>query len=175
MALLYLVAHVLMTRMVLGRYIYAVGGNIEAARRSGINGARTLMCAYGIAGLCSGLAGVIQAGRLGAASPLVGADIPLNAAAAVLLGGTEQPGDWNLDPDPETARQILARCTAVEPRLAGAEVIGEVRRQVLSRQAAARLTGEDGKPQPWVQVARRPEDTPAVRRQLIDLLDDLFG
>ena len=41
----------------------------------------------------------------------------------VLLGGTEQHGDWNLDPDPETARQILARCTAVEPRLAGAEVL----------------------------------------------------
>ncbi len=39
-------------------------------------------------GLCAGLAGVIQAGRLGAASPQVGADIPLNSAAAVLLGGT---------------------------------------------------------------------------------------
>ena len=39
-------------------------------------------------GSCAGIAGVIQVGRLGAASPMVGADIPLNAAAAVLLGGT---------------------------------------------------------------------------------------
>jgi ribose/xylose/arabinose/galactoside ABC-type transport system permease subunit len=71
-----------------GRDVYAVGGNIEAARLSGINVPRTLIAVYATAGLCSGIAGVIQAGRLGAASPLVGADIPLNAAAAVLLGGT---------------------------------------------------------------------------------------
>lgn len=71
-----------------GRDIYAVGGNIEAARLSGINVPRTLMFAYGIAGLGAGIAGVIEVGRLGAASPQVGGDIPLNAAAAVLLGGT---------------------------------------------------------------------------------------
>jgi|HubBroStandDraft_3_1064219.scaffolds.fasta_scaffold52505_2 D-amino-acid oxidase len=41
----------------------------------------------------------------------------------VLLGGTEQHGDWNLDCDPEISRRILARCTAVEPRLAGAEIL----------------------------------------------------
>ena len=63
-------------------------GNVEAARLSGINVARTLMIVYGIAGMCAGIAGCIQVGRLGAASPMVGADIPLNAAAAVLLGGT---------------------------------------------------------------------------------------
>ena len=84
----YLVSFVVLRWTYFGRDIYAVGGNIEAARLSGINVPRTLMCAYGIAGLCAGLAGVIQAGRLGAASPLVGADIPLNAAAGVLLGGT---------------------------------------------------------------------------------------
>jgi D-amino-acid oxidase len=41
----------------------------------------------------------------------------------VLLGGTEQDGDWNTEADPQTARDILAACTAVEPRLAGAEII----------------------------------------------------
>ncbi len=40
-----------------------------------------------------------------------------------LLGGTEQHGDWNTDPDPEISRRILARCGAVEPRLAGAEIL----------------------------------------------------
>jgi ribose transport system permease protein len=88
----YLVALVVLRWTYFGRDIYAVGGNIEASRLAGINVPRTLMCAYGIAGLCSGLAGVIQAGRLGAASPLVGADIPLNSAAAVLLGGTSFVG-----------------------------------------------------------------------------------
>ena len=82
------VAFVVLRWTYFGRDVYAVGGNIEAARLSGINVARTLMIVYGIAGLCAGIAGCIQVGRLGAASPMVGADIPLNAAAAVLLGGT---------------------------------------------------------------------------------------
>ena len=72
--------------------MYAVGGNIEAARLSGINVARTLILVYGITGLAAALGGIIQAGRLGAASPLVGTSIPLDAAAAVLLGGTSFTG-----------------------------------------------------------------------------------
>jgi ribose transport system permease protein len=71
-----------------GRDIYAVGGNIEAARLSGISVSRTLIAVYAIAGASAALGGVIECGRIGAASPLVGTDIPLNAAAAVLLGGT---------------------------------------------------------------------------------------
>jgi ribose transport system permease protein len=84
----YIAAFVVLRWTYFGRDVYAVGGNIEAARLSGINVARTLIIVYGIAGLCAGIAGCIQVGRLGAASPMVGADIPLNAAAAVLLGGT---------------------------------------------------------------------------------------
>ena len=42
----------------------------------------------------------------------------------VLLGGTEQYGDWSMDPDPAAARRILAGCTAIEPRLARARVVG---------------------------------------------------
>jgi ribose/xylose/arabinose/galactoside ABC-type transport system permease subunit len=71
-----------------GRDVYAVGGNVDAARLSGIDVARTIIAVYAIVGFCAALAGVIQAGRLGASSPIVGADIPLAAAAAVLLGGT---------------------------------------------------------------------------------------
>ncbi len=71
-----------------GRDVYAVGGNIEAARLSGINTTATIVAAYGVVGACAALAGVVQAGRLGASSPDVGAEIPLSAAAAVLLGGT---------------------------------------------------------------------------------------
>jgi D-amino-acid oxidase len=43
----------------------------------------------------------------------------------VLLGGTEQPGNWSMVPDPQTSRRILARCAALEPRLAGAEILAE--------------------------------------------------
>lgn len=88
----FLIAFVVLRWTYFGRDIYSVGGNIDAARLSGINVSATLMAAYGIAGLCAALAGIIQAGRLGAASPLVGQDIPLNAAAAVLLGGTSFTG-----------------------------------------------------------------------------------
>ena len=84
----YLVAVVVLHWTYFGRDVYAVGGNITAARLSGINVARTLITVYAIAGLCAGIGGVIQAGRLGAASPLVGESTPLDAAAAVLLGGT---------------------------------------------------------------------------------------
>lgn len=84
----FIVAFVVLRWTYFGRDVYAVGGNIEAARLSGINVARTLILVYAISGLCAGVGGIIQAGRLGAASPLVGEDIPLNAAAAVLLGGT---------------------------------------------------------------------------------------
>ena len=88
MIVTFLVGYVVLRWTYFGRDVYAVGGNIDAARLSGINVARTLILVYAIAGLCAGIGGVIQAGRLGAASPLVGEDIPLNAAAAVLLGGT---------------------------------------------------------------------------------------
>lgn len=75
-----------------GRDVYAVGGNVDAARLSGINVTRTIVAVYAIVGGCAALAGVIEAGRLGASSPIVGADIPLAAAAGVLLGGTSFVG-----------------------------------------------------------------------------------
>jgi len=84
----FLVALVVLRWTYFGRDVYAVGGNIEAARLSGINVARTIVAVYAIAGLCAAIGGVIQSARLGAASPLVGESTPLDAAAAVLLGGT---------------------------------------------------------------------------------------
>lgn len=86
------VAFVVLRWTYFGRDIYAVGGNADAARLSGVSVSRTLISVYAIAGLGAALAGVIQVGRLGAASPLVGSDIPLNAAAGVLLGGTSFTG-----------------------------------------------------------------------------------
>ena len=75
-----------------GRAIYAVGGNREAARIAGIRVGLITMLTYGAAGLFAGMAGIVDAGRLAAASPTVGATINLIAGAAVLLGGTSFSG-----------------------------------------------------------------------------------
>jgi ribose transport system permease protein len=92
MVVVFLLAFVVLRWTYFGRDVYAVGGNIEAARLSGINVTGTLVAVYAIAGFAATVAGVIQAGRLGASSPIVGSDIPLSAAAAVLLGGTSFTG-----------------------------------------------------------------------------------
>lgn len=88
----FLVAFALLRWTYFGRDVYAVGGNVDAARLSGIDVTRTLVAVYALVGLCAAVGGVIQAGRLGASSPIVGAEIPLSAAAAVLLGGTSFVG-----------------------------------------------------------------------------------
>jgi ribose transport system permease protein len=75
-----------------GRAVYAVGGNREAARLSGIHVGAVIVAVYAISGLLAGLAGIIQTGRLGAAAPVAGTGIELSAAAAVLLGGTSFSG-----------------------------------------------------------------------------------
>lgn len=71
-----------------GRMIYAVGGNREAARLAGINTTAVRASAFAIAAGLAGAAGVLEAGRLSAASPTAGIGLELTAAAAVLLGGT---------------------------------------------------------------------------------------
>jgi ribose transport system permease protein len=73
---------------VLGRHIYATGGNIEAARVSGINVDRVRSICYVASGLTSGLAGVIVASRLSEGNPIVGNAWELWAIAATVIGGT---------------------------------------------------------------------------------------
>ena len=75
-----------------GRDVYAVGGNADAARLSGVKVARTIIAVYAIAGVMAAFGGVLQTARIGAASPQVGEAILFDAAAAVLLGGTSFAG-----------------------------------------------------------------------------------
>jgi ribose transport system permease protein len=75
-----------------GRDIYAVGGNPKAARLSGINASWTIIAAYAIAGGCAAFGGIVAASRTGSAGPTVGDQIMLQAAAAVLIGGTSLRG-----------------------------------------------------------------------------------
>ena len=76
----------------LGRYIYAVGGNEEATRLSGINVDRVKMAVYGLSGMMSAIAGLIVTSRLSSAQPTAGATYELDAIAAVVVGGTSLAG-----------------------------------------------------------------------------------
>jgi ribose transport system permease protein len=92
MLALYAAAHVLMSRTVLGRYLYAVGGNAEAARLSGVPVRRVLLFAYVVCGLLAGLGGVMMASQLKSGSPTYGAMYELYTIAAVVVGGTALAG-----------------------------------------------------------------------------------
>jgi ribose/xylose/arabinose/galactoside ABC-type transport system permease subunit len=92
MVLTLLISLYLLRGSYFGRDIYAVGGNADAARLSGIRVERTIMCAFAIGGLCAALGSAIQVGRIAAASPQVGETVLFAAAAAVLLGGTSFVG-----------------------------------------------------------------------------------
>jgi len=92
MFILYVLAHVLMSRMRLGRYLYAVGGNREAARLSGVPVRRVLLFAYAASGLLAGLGGVIMASQLKSGSPTYGNMYELYIIAAVVVGGTSLSG-----------------------------------------------------------------------------------
>jgi len=92
MLLLYGLAHFVMTRTIFGRYIYAVGGNIEAARLAGIRVNLILLSVYTICGMLAGLGGVVMASQLKSGAPTYGATYELYVIAAVVVGGTSLMG-----------------------------------------------------------------------------------
>lgn len=89
---LYIVAHFVMSRTVFGRYIYAIGGNAEAARLAGVPVKRTQLAVYCICGALAGLGGVLLASKLAAGDPKFGNMYELEVIAAVVVGGTSLMG-----------------------------------------------------------------------------------
>ena len=87
-----LVVLVLTARMVWGRWIYAVGGNPDGARRSGIPVNRVLISVYVLSGAAAGVAAVLTAGRTNAGSPNFGELAELDSIAAVIIGGAAFAG-----------------------------------------------------------------------------------
>ena len=85
---LLVVLHVLLHTTVLGRSIYAIGGNPVAARLSGMPVQRRLVAVYALSGLLSGFAALIVIARINAADSSLGEDLLLPAIAVVCLGGT---------------------------------------------------------------------------------------
>jgi ribose transport system permease protein len=86
------IAYFLLSRTRFGRYVYAVGGNLEASRLSGVPVNRVRIAVFVIAGLCSALAGIVFWARLSIGTYLAGEALELYAIAAVVIGGTSLMG-----------------------------------------------------------------------------------
>ena len=87
-----ILASLVLSKTILGRYTFALGSNEEAARLSGVNVDRWKMAVYTLAGLFSGLAGVLIGARLNSAQPSLGQGYELDAIAAAVIGGTSLSG-----------------------------------------------------------------------------------
>lgn len=90
--IVFLLAHYILTQTSYGRSVYAVGGNREAARLSGIRVKTSEFLVYTLNGLMCGMAGLILTARLGSAQSTSGIGIEMDAIAAVILGGTSLSG-----------------------------------------------------------------------------------
>ncbi len=87
-----IIASLILTRTILGRYTFALGSNEEATRLSGVNVAVWKTAVYTLCGFFAGMAGVLIASRLNSAQPALGAGYELDAIAAVVIGGTSLSG-----------------------------------------------------------------------------------
>lgn len=88
LVIIFAVMYLMLRYTVLGRYAYAIGGNAEVCRLSGINVKLNSMALFAISGLCAGIAGVILASRMGAGEPTSASGMELDAIAATVVGGT---------------------------------------------------------------------------------------
>ena len=82
------VTHILYAHTKFGKYIYAIGGNEQAARVSGIDSSRYKMLIYVYASFLAGLAGLVVSSRIGSGQPGLGVGYELDAIAAAVIGGT---------------------------------------------------------------------------------------
>ncbi len=87
-----IVTSLLMNNTKLGRHLYAVGGNVQAAEFSGINVARVKFIVHSFSGVMAGLAGVVLASRMYSGQPTAGDGAEMDAIAAVVVGGTSMAG-----------------------------------------------------------------------------------
>jgi ribose transport system permease protein len=92
MLLVYLITHLILTRPKFGLYTYAMGGNEEATRLSGVNVRFHKTMVYALSGLTSAIAAVLLTARLNSAQPIAGMMYELDAIAATVIGGTSLMG-----------------------------------------------------------------------------------
>lgn len=92
MLVVYAVAYIILTQLPMGRYIYAIGGNEESVRLSGIKVKKIKVIAYLTSGLTAAITAVVLTSRLMSGQPNAGVGFELDAIAAVVLGGTDISG-----------------------------------------------------------------------------------
>lgn len=88
----FIILSLMLSKFKVGRYIYAVGGNSQAAMVSGINVKRVTTLVYSLSGLCCGIAAVVLTARVSAGLPTAGDGYELDAIAATVIGGTSLSG-----------------------------------------------------------------------------------
>lgn len=86
------ISYIILTKLRYGRYLYAIGGNEEAARLSGVPIIKSKLLAYGLSGLFCGVAGICQAAQELQGDPEAGISYELSAIAMVVIGGTSLQG-----------------------------------------------------------------------------------
>ncbi|WP_396232416.1 ABC transporter permease [Fredinandcohnia sp. QZ13] len=92
MILVFIIAYIILNHLPIGRYIYALGGNEEAVRLSGVKVKRIKTIVYLISGVTAAISGMIMTSRLSSGQPMAGEGYELDAIAAVVLGGTSIAG-----------------------------------------------------------------------------------
>jgi inositol transport system permease protein len=92
LAIIAVTAHVILNFTRFGRHTYAMGGNEQAARVSGISMNKLKIGIFALSGLLAGLAGIILSARIGSGNPQLGTGIELDAIAAAVIGGTSFNG-----------------------------------------------------------------------------------
>ena len=92
MFIIFILAALMINKTQLGRHIYAVGGNVQAAKFSGINVQKVKFIVYAYTGVMAGIAGVVIASRLYSGQPTAGDGAEMDAIASVVVGGTSMSG-----------------------------------------------------------------------------------
>nr|WP_235549234.1 ABC transporter permease [Paenibacillus sp. Root444D2] len=87
-----IIASIILSKTIIGRYNFALGSNEESTRLSGVNVDYWKIVIYSLTGVFSGIAGIMMASRLNSAQPALGSGYELEAIAAVVIGGTSLSG-----------------------------------------------------------------------------------
>ena len=90
--ILAIIAHIVLTQTTFGRSVFAIGGNAETSRHSGLNVRRTTMIVYLLSATCAALSGILTAARLGSALSNAGTNYEMTAIASGIIGGTSMFG-----------------------------------------------------------------------------------
>ena len=152
MLLLYVVAHIVMEHTPFGRHIYAVGGNPEAARLSGVPVKWVIVCVYTICGVLAGLGGIIVASQLKSGDPNFGKTYELKVIAAVVVGGTSLLGGEGkilgtligafIIAVIQNGMNLMGLKSYPQDVMLGAVIVGAVWLDQLKKKATARVAGK---------------------------------